>query len=602
MTENQNPTEELNEVSQAEASTTLSTEEAVADETKVTAITYTTKEQVIERLKTIAESEAEVSRQEIDFLKGSFYRIHRPEVEAARQAFIDAGGNIEEYAPETAPEEVEFKELMAAIREKRAADIQAQEAEKEANYQRKLAIIEAIKEMLATPDEVNKSYQTFKTLQQEWNEIKNIPAEKATDLWKTYQTVVEQFYDTLKLNNEFRAYDFKKNLEIKTAICEAAEKLNEEEDIISAFRSLQQLHQQFRETGPVASELREEIWTRFKNASTIINKKHQNYFEERKAQEQDNLDKKTAICEIIEGFKLEDLKTSAEWNNISKQIIELQAQWKTIGFAPSKMNVRIFERFRGSCDNFFKQKAEFFHNLNESFKANIEAKTKLIEEAEAIKESTNWKEATDKLIELQKQWKETGSVPKSAGDELWAKFRAACDFFFEAKKQATQGEREEQLENKAKKQAIIDRLTAIDPANMEGELRDILRKAQEEWNSIGHVPFFDKEKLYQKFAKQKDRLYGAANDNATRRRVNKFKEDLRDGVSGSADRIREKLIRQMDILKNEIKTYENNLGFLNLSSKSKQANSLVEELNRKVDKLRADLDEVKAKLAAIDHK
>ncbi|MBQ0023845.1 MAG: DUF349 domain-containing protein [Prevotellaceae bacterium] len=590
MTENQNPTEELTvaEAPQAESSTT-----SIA--------TYETKAQVVERLKQIAESDEEVTRQELDSLKSNFYRIHRQEADAAYKQFIEEGGNAEEYLPAPNLEEAEFKAQMATIREKRAAIAAALEQEREANYKKKTEIIDKIKALTENPDEINRVYNDFKELQQQWNEIKEVPAEKVTELWKNYQLAVEAFYDTLKLNNELRAYDFKKNLELKTALIEAAEKLADETDIISAFRKLQQLHQEFREIGPVASDLREQIWTRFKDASTVINKRHQDFFESRKQQEEENLAKKTAICETIEGFNLDELKTFAEWNSISDKITELQAEWKTIGFAPQKMNTKIFERFREACDSFFTRKSEYFQSVRDNLNQNYKLKLELVEKAEALKDSTEWKETTDALVDLQKKWKEIGTVPKKYSDQIWERFNAACDAFFAAKKEANSGARAEQTANMDKKKAIIDALAAIVPEEFEGDLRAKLRAAQEEWNQIGHVPFKEKDKLYKLLREQMDRLYGYANENATKRRIDRFKESVKSGKQGNSGDVKSRLTRQLEILKNEIKTYENNLGFLNLS-KSKSGNSLVEELNRKMEKLKADMEEVKAKLAALEEK
>lgn len=623
MTEIQNPTEEpvveptvepaTEEVAVVEESATVAepvaeeaaepAEEVVEEpqaETSTTSIaTYETETEVVNRLKEISESDEEVTRQELDSLKSNFYRIHRQEADAAYKKFIEEGGNAEEYAPEPDPEETAFKELMAAIREKRAAIAAALEQEREANYQKKLEIIDKIKALTDNPDEINRGYNDFKELQQQWNDIKEVPADKATSLWKTYQQAVEAFYDTLKLSNELRAYDFKKNLERKTALCEAAEKLAEETDIIVAFRKLQQLHQDFRETGPVASDLREQIWTRFKEASTVINKRHQEYFEARKQKEEENLAKKTTICETIEGFDIEGLKTFAEWNTISEKITALQAEWKTIGYAPQKMNTKIFERFRAACDNFFTRKNEYFQTVRENLNQNYALKLELVEQAEALKDSTDWKATTDALVELQKKWKEIGTVPKKYSDQIWERFNAACDAFFAAKKEANKGAHEEQNANMEKKKAIIDALAAIVPEEFEGDLRTKLREAQEEWNQIGHVPFKEKDKLYKLLREQMDRLYGYANQNATKRRIDRFKESIK---GGNGNDVRSRLTRQLDILNNEIKTYENNLGFLTLSSKSKQGNALIEELNRKMDKLKADMEEVKAKLKALDEK
>ena len=578
-----------------------SAEEVVEEpqaETSTTSIaTYETETEVVNRLKEISESDEEVTRQELDSLKSNFYRIHRAEADAAYKKFIEEGGSAEEYAPEPDPEETAFKELMAAIREKRAAAAAALEQEREANYQKKLEIIEKIKALTENPDEINRGYNDFKELQQQWNDIKEVPADKATALWKTYQQAVEAFYDTLKLSNELRAYDFKKNLERKTALCEAAEKLAEETDIIVAFRKLQQLHQDFRETGPVASDLREQIWTRFKDASTVINKRHQEFFEARKQKEEENLAKKTAICETIEAFDLEGLKTFAEWNAISEKITALQAEWKTIGYAPQKMNTKIFERFRAACDNFFTRKNEYFQTVRDNLNQNYALKLELVEKAEALKDSTDWKATTDALVELQKKWKEIGTVPKKYSDQIWERFNTACDAFFAAKKEANKDVHSEQTANMEKKRAIIDALAAIVPEEFEGDLRSRLREAQEEWNQIGHVPFKEKDKLYKLLREQMDRLYGYANQNAAKRRIDRFKESIK---GGNGNDVRSRLTRQLDILNNEIKTYENNLGFLTLSSKSKQGNALIEELNRKMEKLKADKEEVKAKLKALD--
>ena len=591
------PVTEVPAAEETATETSEETEEPQA-ETPTSIVIYETKAQVVERLKALASGDEEVTRQELDSLKSQFYRIHHQEADAAYKKFIEDGGNAEEYTPAPNLEEADFKEQMAILREKRAAIAAALEQEREANYQRKLDIINKIKAFTENPDEINRTYNDFKELQQLWNGIKEVPAEKATELWKTYQQAVEAFYDTLKLNNELRAYDFKKNLERKTALCEAAEKLAEETDIVVAFRKLQQLHQEFREIGPVANDLREQIWNRFKEASTVINKRHQEHFEARKQQEEENLAKKTAICETIEAFNLDELKTFADWNALSDKITALQAEWKTIGFAPQKMNTKIFERFRAACDNFFTRKSEYFQTVRNTLNQNYAQKLELVEKAEALKDSTDWKATTDIFVELQKKWKEIGTVPKKYSDQIWERFNAACDAFFAAKKEANKGANSEQAENMTKKKGIIETLAAIVPEEFEGDLRAKLREAQEAWNNIGHVPFKEKDKLYKLLREQMDRLYGFANENATKRRLDRFKESIKNGTVGND--LRSRLTRQLDILKNEIKTYENNLGFLNLSNKSKQGNALVEELNRKMDKLRADMEEVKAKLAAIE--
>lgn len=559
---------------------------------------YSSKAELLDYIKELVDGEVVVSRPELDSLKSSYYRFAKANAEEAFNKFVEEGGDAEAYQPEPDPDEVVFKEQLNVLRDRRAALQKAKEEEREQNLVKKLQIIDRIKVILEKPDDVNKSYKDFKALQQEWSEVGEVPATQSTDLWRNYQQLVEQFYDTLKLNNEFRAYDFKKNLEIKTAICDSAEKLAEETDPISAFRKLQILHQQFREVGPVARELREGIWERFKNASTIINKKHQEYFEGRKAQEQENLDQKTAICEIVESFNIDELKSFSDWNNIAEQITQLQAKWKTIGFAPQKFNVKIYERFRAACDNFFTKKSQYFKEVRGNLTDNLKLKLELCEQAEALKDSTDWKTTTDKFVQLQKKWKEIGTVPKKYSDEIWKRFNSACESFFEAKKKENSSMFTEQRENLDKKKGLVERLKAIEtPAEASEELRDTLRSIQDEWNQIGHVPFKEKDKVFKAFRAELDRLYSVIGATATKRRVERFKSELK---TVGADKLKDRLTRQYDILKNEIKTYENNLGFLNLTSKSKEGNSLVDELNRKVDKLRADLEEIKMKIKACD--
>lgn len=561
-------------------------------------VVYETKAEVIARLRELAEGDEEVTRQERDYLKSMFYKIHKQNTEAEYEKFVQEGGNPDEFKPTVDNDEAVLKELLAVINAKRAKSLEAEKEEREANYAKKLEIIDKIKAILEKPDEVNRAFSDFRALQQEWTEIKLVPQDKATDLWKTYQHYVEQFYDTLKVNNELRAYDFKKNLELKTALCEKAEALAGVEDVIAAARELQRLHAEFREIGPVEKDLREDLWNRFKAASTVVNKRHQEFFEARKEQENENLEKKTAICEKIEAIDIDALKTFAEWNQKTDEIIALQQEWKTIGFAPQKMNVKIFERFRAACDHFFNRKSEFIKGVHESLSTNYQLKLELCEQAEALKDSTDWRKTTDAIIALQKRWKEIGTVPKKYSDEIWKRFNAACDAFFAAKKEANSAVFGEQEENLAKKQAIIDSLAAIDPETEEGDFRPKLRQAQEDWNNIGFVPFKQKETIYKAFRAQMDRLYGAISESASRRRINRFKTEVKD----TDGRVKDKLLRQRDILTNEIKTYENNLGFLSFSSKSKGGNALVEELNRKVEKLKAELNEVKEKIKALNEK
>ena len=542
---------------------------------------YDTKKDVLERVREIAHSDEAPQKDEVDYLKTVFYKLHITEREAALKEFLDGGGDPEQYQIVPDPTEEAFKAEMGIIKEKRQKLFREQEQEKQDNLEKKLAIIEKIKTMITSPEEANKSYKDFKALQEEWKEIKNVPAERSNELWRNYQLYVEQFYDLLKLNSEAREYDFKKNLEIKTKLCEAAEKLAEETDVISAFHQLQKLHQEYRETGPVARELREEIWNRFKAASTVINKRHQQHFEDLRAKEEDNLAKKTALCEKVEAIAAEENKGSGDWERHTKEIIELQTEWKTIGFAPQKMNVKIFERFRAACDDFFGRKAEHFRGLKDTFKENADKKRVLIEKAKALQDSTDWKSTSDKFINLQKEWKTIGIVPKKLGDQLWEEFLAACNKFFEARNAAGANTRSDERENLDKKRGIIEQLKAVAEEKAEG-LQEKVQQLIEQYQAVGHVPFKEKDKLYEEYHAVLDNLYKEMNISVAKRRLSKFKDNVKqlaERGNNALDSERGRLMRQYEQLKAEVQTYENNLGFLNASSK--KGNSLIDEMNRK---------------------
>ena len=561
---------------------------------------YATKGEVIDRLKELAHGEENPTKEEVDYLKTMFYKLHFAQREAEQKAYLDAGGDPEKYVVAPDVEEETFKAEMVLVKEKRTKLFQQQEEEKQENLKKKLDIIEKIKAMVTSPEEANRNYQEFKQLQQEWKEIKQVPAEKANELWRNYQLYVEQFYDLLKLNSEAREYDFKKNLEIKTRLCEAAEKLDEEEDVISAFHQLQKLHQEFRETGPVSKELREEIWSRFKAASTVINKKHQQHFENIRSKEEDNLARKTELCEKVEAIAKEENKGAGDWEKRTKQIIDIQAEWKTIGFAPQKMNVKIFERFRAACDDFFSKKAEYFKSLKERFAENAAKKQKLVEQAQALQDSTDWKSTSDKLIALQKEWKTIGMVPKKLGDQLWNDFLTACNKFFEARNAANAGTRSAERENLEKKRGIIAQLKEAAEEAGEG-LQEKVQQLVEEYQQIGHVPFKEKDKLYAEYHAVLDKLYKDLNISIARRRLDNFKSNIKQMAGKGSDALdneRARLMRRYEGLKQEIQTYENNLGFLNASSK--KGNSLIDEMNRKVQKLKDDCELVKQKIKAID--
>lgn len=585
----------------SEPATTETPAEEIVSEKPVEPVQKLTKEEILAKLKEVVADVENVAKPEIDGLKQSFYKLHNAEQDAARKLFIENGGAAENFVPQTDCVEEEFKNIMSVIKEKRSALTAELEKQKEMNLQVKLSIIEELKELVESPDDANKSYTEFKKLQQQWNEVKLVPQAKVNELWKNYQLYVEKFYDLLKLNNEFREYDFKKNLEIKAHLCEAAEKLADEADVVSAFHQLQKLHQEFRDTGPVAKELRDEIWARFKAASTTVNRRHQQHFEALKEVEQHNLDQKTVICEIIEAIDYKELTNFASWESKTQEVIALQNKWKTIGFAPQKMNVKIFERFRKACDEFFRKKGEFFKSLKEGMNENLEKKRALCEKAEALKDSTDWKATADELTKLQKEWKTIGPVAKKYSDAVWKRFISACDYFFEQKNKATSSQRSVEQENLEKKKNIIEKLNAIDDQMDTEGATQLVRDLMKEWNGVGHVPFKEKDRIYKQYHSQIDKLFERFNISASNKKLSNFKSTISSIQEGSPQalyREREKLVRAFDNMKNELQTYENNLGFLTTSSK--KGNSLLTEINRKVEKLKADIELVKEKIKVVD--
>lgn len=546
-----------------------------------------TQEEVITRLTELNDNACEADKQEIDYLKQMFYKLHKTEQDTARKNFIEQGGNPEEFTPIPNPLEAKFKEIMSSIKEKRSAMAAELEQEKEANLQKKLDILDKMKALIDNTEDTGKIYNEFKQLQQQWNEIKQVPVGKVNELWKTYQLYTEKFYDMVKLNNEFREYDFKKNLEQKTYLCEAAEKLANEPDVVSAFHQLQKLHQEFRNIGPVAKDLRESIWARFKAASSVVNRRHQQHFEALKEKEQNNLDQKTVICEIVEAMEYDTFKTFADWEDKTQEILALQAKWKTIGYAPQKMNVKIFERFRAACDEFFKRKAAFFKSVKENMAANLEKKKALCEKAEALKDSTDWKGTAEILTKLQKEWKTIGPVAKKHSDAVWKRFIGACDYFFAQKNKATSSQRSVEVENMAKKEEIIKQLAVLNASGATDDTTaEQVRSLMKEWNGIGHVPFKEKDRLYNEFHGLIDKLFDRLNISVSEKKLSNFKSGLAKGDNLYRDR--EKLVRTYEGLKNDIQTYENNLGFL--SSASKKGNTLVTEINRKIERLKGEMD------------
>ncbi|MBR0433153.1 MAG: DUF349 domain-containing protein [Bacteroidaceae bacterium] len=561
---------------------------------------YETKEQVVDRLREIQDENNGGDKNELDLLKQVFYKLHKAAQMAARNAFIEEGHAPEDWRAEVDGAEENFKAIMASIRQRRAEIAESVERQKAENLEKKQAIIDRIKEMATTPEEVSQHFDEFKSLQAQWKELGAVPAEKATEIWKNYQHYVEQFYDLLKLNIEAREYDFKKNLSAKEHLIELAEKLADEEDVIVAFNKLQGLHAEYKEIGPVAKDLRDQIWERFKAASTVINKRHQEHFESIKAREEENLQKKTALCEKVEDIKLDEITTFAQWEEKTKEVIALQAEWKTIGYASHKQNTVIFDRFRTACDHFFTAKAEFYKTIKDGQNENLEQKRHLVEEAEALQDSTEWRKTADRLIDLQKQWKTIGAVPRKYSEQLWKRFTTACDKFFEAKNEATAGQRAEEKENLAAKKSVIEQLRALAEDTTNATL-DKVKELQAQWNEIGHVPFRDKDRLFKEYRSVADELYKQFGASQARRRLEGFQKSIRQAVAkgeSTLSRERERLMRLYEQRKAEFQTYENNLNFLN--AKSKNGNSLVAEMNRKVEMLHEELDLLSSKIKAIE--
>lgn len=583
------------------------TEEVVKDETPETAMTVATgklsKEEILNRLTELVEASVETARGEVESLKQAYYKIHRNEVDELKKTFLDNEGEEKDFVAPEDETESKMKELLAAYKEKRAAIVAEEERVKAANYALKLQLIDQLKTLTESQEDFNKLYNDFKDIQQKWKEVKAVPQEHVNELWKNYQTYSEKFYDIIKINNQFRDYDFKKNMELKTAICETVEKLKAEADVVSAFHQLQKLHQQWREIGPVAKELREELWSRFKDASTVINKRHQEHFEGLKAKEQENLEAKTAICEEIEAIDFATLKTFKDWEEKNKVVIALQDKWKTIGFAPKKSNVKIFERFRAACDVYFNNKSEYYKSVKEEMEKNLDLKKALCEKAEALKDSTDWKDATDKMIALQKEWKTIGSVARKHSDVIWKRFITACDHFFENKNKNVSSQKSVEQTNLAAKKALIEKISAIGETLAHNEALAELKALMAEWNTIGHVPFKEKDKIYKEYHDIVDKQFDRLKVDQGERRMQSFRSNVNDMAGGERGKgklygEREKLMRMFERMKSELQTYENNIGFLSVASKG--GGGLVKEMERKIEKLKEEMALTVKKIDTID--
>lgn len=586
------------ETSEAE----VKTDEVAAGEETVATTGKLSKEEILEKLTGLVGAAADATRNEVEALKQAYYKIHRSEVDELKKAFLTAGGEEKDFVAPEDETESKIKELLNVYKEKRAAILAEEERVKAANYALKLQLIDQLKALTESQEDFNKLYNDFKDIQQRWKEVKAVPQEHVSELWKNYQTYSEMFYDIIKINNQFRDYDFKKNLEMKTALCETVEKLQTEPDVISAFHQLQKLHQQWREIGPVAKELREDLWSRFKAASTIINKRHQEHFEGLKAKEQENLEAKTAICEQIENIDFPALKSFKDWEEKNKEVIALQDKWKTIGFAPKKSNVKIFERFRAACDVYFNRKSEFYKNIKDEMEKNLALKKALCEKAEALKDSTDWKSTTEKMIALQKEWKTIGSVARKHSDAVWKRFITACDYFFEQKNKNASSQKSVEQTNLAAKKALIEKINTIDEADHDEALAT-LKGYMAEWNAIGHVPFKEKDKIYKEYHEAVDKQFDRLKVDQNDRKMQTFRNSLSDMSNdergkGKLYGEREKLMRMYERMKNELQTYENNIGFLSISSKG--GGGLLKEMERKIDKLKDEMALIIKKIDAID--
>ena len=565
--------------------------EITPEQVEEVAVKAVTREDIIARLQEIVGDISIAKRPELESLKQSFYKLQRTAQEEQVAAFVAGGGTAEEFKPETDPLEEQFRKLMNIIKEKKAAAQEALEIVQKENYKKKLELLDRFKALIEKANTEGASYNEFKTLLQEWKDIKEVPADKANELWKAYQQYAEQFYDIQKLNNEFREYDFKKNMEAKIAICEEAEKLADDPDIVAAFRKLQKLHQDYRETGPVSKESREEIWNRFKTASTVINKRHQQHFEQLKEKEKENLDQKTVICELLEGIEFDKLTTFQSWNDKTQEVLALQKKWKDIGFAPAKQNQKIFERFRAACDAFFSRKGEFFKQAKTDMTANLEKKTALCEQAEALKDSTDWKETADKMADLQKQWREIGPVQKKYTNTIWKRFIGACDYFYEQRDKNTSSKKREENANLAAKKDILAKLKEFDAQNLSDDDIQAIQQLVDDWNGIGFVPFKVKDKIAAEFKAVMEPFAGIV-------RSGRGRQTQRGTAARESGSPREKLMRQYEQKKSEIQTYENNLGFMNASSKA--GNGFVDAIKAKIETLKQEADDLLAQIKALD--
>lgn len=561
------------------------------------------KSELIDALKVLVEGDVNLVKSEVDTVKHLFYKKLKEELEAKKEKFIEEGGVAETFIPEKEESEDTLKNLLGLYRTKRTNHLAQIEKQKENNFLQKQYILEQMKSLSESNEDVSSNIKEFKELQQKWKDIGQIPQAAVADLWRQYNAVQEAFWDLVKIDNELREYDFKKNLELKTTLCEAAERLDAESDVVSAFRQLQALHDEWREIGPVARNLREELWTRFKNASTVINKKHQEYFETLRKSEDENLETKVALCEKIEAIDYSNLKTFKEWDEASKKIMGLQAEWRTIGYAPRKSSQAVYDRYRKACDDFFAAKSEFFKDVKGEMSQNLEKKKALCEQAEALKDSSDWKETSEKLIQIQKEWKTIGAVQKKYSDELWKRFIAACDYFFEQKNKNTSSQRSVEQENLVKKKELIEKINSLKKQESDKDSLAALKELIAQWNGVGHVPFKEKDKIYKEYRAAIDKKFDELNVDVNNRRMDTFRSNLEDIASKGENKLyreREKMMRAYEHLKSEISTYENNIGFF--TSSSKKGGGLIKDMERKIQQLNEELSLLEEKIKLLEEK
>lgn len=587
----------------------LATTEAIVDEESTTeTVSYAglSKDELIATLTELIATQAiDKIRNSVTQIKQIYYATRKAEIEAEKAEFVEKGNQEEAFTPSEEPTEATFKSLLEEYRAKRTEYIAAIEQKRKDVLELKLSIIDKMQSIISDTDNINKHYTEFQQLQQEFKTAGEVPAESVTDLWKKYQLTTENFYDLLKINKDLRDYDFKKNLELKQAICESTEALAEESDIINSFKQLQEYHNQWREIGPVAKEIREELWNRFKEASSIINKRYQAHFEERRGKEKENEDAKTALCEKLETMDLTIITTYAAWDEATKTVIAYQEEWKTLGFAPRKANNELFARFRKSCDDFFAKKTEFFKSMKEELSTNLQKKLALCEKVEALKDSTDWKKSADELIALQKEWKTIGPVIKKHSEQVWKRFISACDYFFEKKGEATKSVKQTENTNLKSKKAVIEKLKSIvnEADETTAEIKAAIKEKISEWQKIGHVPFKDKDKIYAEYQAIVKQAYDKFDLKETRAHLSNFESNLDNLASAGKDKLyreRDKAIRFVEQKRNELKTYQNNLGFFN--TKSKGGNSMLKEMERKMEKIQDEIKVLEEKVKMIDNK